>query len=80
MKKKLCLTIAIVMLILVSAFSCFAETSETRSVKTGIIGAMDEEVSSLKEAMTEENIKTIAGMELERGTSRSGSNTGYPCL
>ena len=61
MKAKLCLTIA--MLILVSAFSCFAETNENNSIKTGIIGAMDEEVATLKEALTEENIKTIAGME-----------------
>ena len=43
------------------------ETSENKSVKTGIIGAMDEEVASLKEALAEVNIKTIAGMEFYEG-------------
>ena len=43
------------------------ETSENKSVKTGIIGAMDEEVASLKDALAEVNIKTIAGMEFYEG-------------
>ena len=35
---------------------------------TGIIGAMDEEVSTLKEAMTDKKTTTIAGMEFCEGT------------
>ncbi len=34
---------------------------------TGVIGAMEEEVASLKEAMTEKGIVTLAGMEFCRG-------------
>ena len=43
------------------------EPSENKSVKTGIIGAMDEEVASLKEALADVNIKTIGGMEFHEG-------------
>ena len=36
--------------------------------KTGIIGAMEEEVASLKSAMTSTSTRTIAGMEFFEGT------------
>ena len=36
-------------------------------VKTGIIGAMDEEVASLQEAMTDASVQTVAGMEFHEG-------------
>ena len=65
MKTKCCIAAVVVMLIIISAFSCFAE--ETGEIKTGIIGAMDEEVATLKEALIEENIITIAGMEFHEG-------------
>ncbi|MBQ6961899.1 MAG: 5'-methylthioadenosine/adenosylhomocysteine nucleosidase [Clostridia bacterium] len=67
MKTKFCIAAAVVLLILVSAFSCFTEADADHSIKTGIIGAMDEEVATLKEALTEENIKTIAGMAFHEG-------------
>ncbi len=38
-----------------------------KEIKTGIIGAMAEEVASLKEAMKRKRIKTIAGMEFCQG-------------
>ena len=38
-----------------------------KEVKTGIIGAMEEEVASLKEAMKRKRIKTVAGMEFCQG-------------
>ena len=37
------------------------------SVRTGIIGAMDEEVDSLKEAMTNKKVTTVGGMEYCEG-------------
>ena len=36
-------------------------------VKTGIIGAMEEEVTTLQEAMTEKNVRAIAGNEFHEG-------------
>ncbi|MBQ9827094.1 MAG: 5'-methylthioadenosine/adenosylhomocysteine nucleosidase [Lachnospiraceae bacterium] len=40
---------------------------ESGGIKTGIIGAMDEEVASLKEAMTDKKVTTIAGMDFCEG-------------
>ncbi|MBQ9263489.1 MAG: 5'-methylthioadenosine/adenosylhomocysteine nucleosidase [Clostridia bacterium] len=50
-------------------FACsgFAEANAENLVKTGIIGAMDEEVATLKEALTEETVQTVAGMEFHEG-------------
>ena len=56
---------AVVILILVSAFSCFAE--EIKPKKTGIIGAMEAEVASLTEALAEKQVSTVAGMEFYEG-------------
>ncbi len=36
-------------------------------VRIGIIGAMDEEVASLQEAMTDASVRTVAGMEFHEG-------------
>ena len=67
-KSKICLTATvIVLLMLVFTSACFAETDLTETTKTGIIGAMDEEVNSLKEALDEKRISTIAGMEFCEG-------------
>ena len=44
-----------------------SETAAVSSVKTGIIGAMDEEVNSLKEAVTDAKITSIGGMEFCEG-------------
>ena len=68
MKGKLYLTAAAaVMLILVSVFSCFAETAIIEPKKTGIIGAMEEEIASLTEALTEKQVRTVAGTEFYEG-------------
>lgn len=56
-----------VMMSLFSAVSCFAETGEDELRKTGIIGAMDEEVASLTGALTEQQVRTVAGMEFCEG-------------
>ena len=67
-KRKLSLTVTvIVLLMLVFTSACFAETDVKETAKTGIIGAMDEEVNSLKEALDEKRISTIAGMEFCEG-------------
>ena len=67
-KSKLSLAAAVaVLLMLVFPSACFAETDGKETAKTGIIGAMDEEVNSLKEALEEKRISTIAGMEFCEG-------------
>lgn len=50
-------------------FACagLAEANGDNLVKTGIIGAMDEEVATLIEALTEEKVQTIAGTEFHEG-------------
>ena len=55
------------MLLVVFGSAGFAEASADRPVKTGIIGAMDEEVDELKTAMTETNITQIARAEFYEG-------------
>lgn len=67
-KRKPILTIMVfVLLMLVFTTTCFAETDVKETAKTGIIGAMDEEVNSLKEALDEKKISTFAGMEFCEG-------------
>ena len=67
-KRKLSLTVTVlVLLMFVFTSACFAETDVKETAKTGIIGAMDEEVNSLKEALDEKRISTIAGMEFCEG-------------
>ena len=57
----------LVLLMLVFPAVCFAETGVKEAAKTGIIGAMDEEVNSLKEALEEKRSSTVAGMEFCEG-------------
>ena len=67
-KRKLSLTvIVLVLLMLAFTSTCFADTVVKETAKTGIIGAMDEEVNSLKEALEEKRVSTIAGMEFCEG-------------
>ena len=62
--------VAAVAVMMVVAFACtgVTEANTENLVKTGIIGAMDEEVATLKEALTEEKVQTIAGLQ---GISKS---------
>ena len=65
---KLGLTVTVLVLLMsVFTSTCFAETDMKDTCKTGIIGAMDEEVNSLKEALDEKRVSTIAGMEFCEG-------------
>lgn len=57
----------VTMLLLMGALSGCGQKSET-SVKTGIIGAMDEEVASLKQEVKNARITNMAGMEFCEGT------------
>ena len=67
-KRKLSLTVTVlVLLMLVFSSTCFAEAAEKETIRTGIIGAMDEEVNSLKEALEEKRVSTVAGMEFCEG-------------
>ena len=60
--------IVVIMVLLSMTVWTLAGGAETSNpVKTGIIGAMDEEVASLIDALTDDNIKTIAGMAFHEG-------------
>ena len=61
------MTAIIAVLLVVFVCAAFAETGADQPVITGIIGAMDEEVDTLKEAMTDENIRHIAGVDFHEG-------------
>ena len=63
MYKMISVAVVIVMTIVTFACTGFAEANAENLVKTGIIGTMDEEVATLKEALTEETVQTVAGME-----------------
>ena len=67
MIKKISVAALAVMMIVTFICTAFAEVHAEKPVKTGIIGAMDEEVAALKEALTEEKVQTIAGMEFHEG-------------
>ena len=70
--KRLCA--AFLCMVMISALMLCGSTGAQENVlsdgdiKTGVIGAMDEEVASLKEAMTDISVQTIAGMEFCEGT------------
>lgn len=68
MKKKL-LAIVICTVIILSGFLCagYAEDQPAGHVVTGIIGAMDEEVASLKASVENPQIAVIAGSEYCKG-------------
>ena len=65
MKKSICLILSLLLLVLVTG-GC-SNAGETTSKKIGVIGAMEEEVNSLKEALTDSQTTTIAGMEFCEG-------------
>lgn len=60
-------TAMLVALIMVFTCSCYAQAGADPSPKTGIIGAMEEEVASLIEAMTDDRVSVIAGMAFHEG-------------
>ena len=57
------------MTFLLSVFSGCSRTSDNKSgqIKTGIIGALAEEVTLLKEKMSDTKTTTVAGMEFCEG-------------
>lgn len=59
--------LAAVTLSTVLGLAGFAEAGEDDGKKTGIIGAMDEEVTVLQEALTNEEIKDVAGTQFYEG-------------
>ena len=63
-KKTICLLLALLLVILMNGCGSAGRGSQE---KTGIIGAMDEEVASLKTALTSPKTKTVAGMEFCEG-------------
>ena len=68
-KRKLSLTVTVlVLLMLVFTSTCFAETDLTETTKTGIIGAMDEEVNKLKEALCDVEVAEYAAMSFYSGS------------
>ena len=54
-------------LVLILVISGCSSAPKTTSDRVGIIGAMEEEVNSLKEAITDKKTSTIAGMEFCEG-------------
>ena len=65
MKKTICLILSMLFFALV--IGEYSSADGTVSEKTGIIGAMEEEVNSLKEALSDSKVTTIAGMEFCEG-------------
>ena len=65
MKKKICLMLSALLLALVIAGCSNADGAA--SDKIGIIGAMEEEVTPLKEALTDAKTTNVAGMEFCEG-------------
>ncbi len=65
MKKMIGLILSAMLLVLV--FGGCSTPGESTSEKIGIIGAMEEEVASLKDALTDSKTTTIAGMEFCEG-------------
>ena len=57
----------IVAFILVFGVSGFSEAIDSASIKTGIIGAMVEEVATLQDALTDDFVQTIGDMEFHEG-------------
>lgn len=65
-KQRVIMSLLLALLLFVSVFPGCAAKAEP-SGKTGIIGAMDEEVDSLKEALTEAKTTSIGGMDFYEG-------------
>ncbi len=68
MKKHIKFTGLFLIVLLAALMISGCGTRNEAAFKTGIIGAMDEEVNSLKEAIKNEKITSIAGMEFCEGT------------
>jgi len=66
-KLRTVLSLLLAALLIVAAFPDCNTRAES-SVKTGIIGAMDEEVDSLKKAVSDAKTRSIGGMEFCEGT------------
>jgi adenosylhomocysteine nucleosidase len=60
-------TALIVVFIFVFGVNGFSEAIESSSIKTGIIGAMVEEVATLQDELTDDIVQTIGGMEFHDG-------------
>ena len=58
---------ALVTFTMVFTCPCYAQSSAEPSPKIGIIGAMEEEVALLIEAMTDDRVSVIAGMTFHEG-------------
>jgi len=68
MNNRICsLIAALATLMMVFTGPCCARAGASPSPKTGIIGAMEEEVASLIEAMTDDRVSVIAGMAFHEG-------------
>ena len=65
MKKNICLLLSVLLFVLV--FSVRGNAAEAAAEKTGIIGAMEEEVALLKESLTDPIIASASGMEFWEG-------------
>ena len=73
MKKLVSLTLALLLVLTVFEGLSLAVAENVKAGKAepkrfGIIGAMDEEIASLTEAMTEPQIRAVAGMDFYEGT------------
>ena len=67
MKNKM-ISISLMITVFLIAFVCTGNSIKAEaSMKTGIIGAMDEEVDILKESVTDAKVTRIAGMEFCEG-------------
>lgn len=66
-KQRAMISLLLAVLLLASSFPGCGAKAES-SVKTGIIGAMDEEVDTLKNALSGAKITTIGGMDFCEGT------------
>lgn len=62
-----CIIAVLVLLFTILSVSCCAESGGTPLHRTGVIGAMDEEVATLIAALTEDHVQTVAGMEFHEG-------------
>ena len=61
-------TVAVALMLLIALLCAGVATAEeNKPVRTGIIGAMDEEVASLRKDLTEQRVQMIAGMEFFEG-------------
>ena len=77
-KSKMFMKLLLAALLFVTPISGSAEASEA-PLKTGIIGAMDEEVRTLKSAVTNPKTTTLAGVEFCEGTLDGATVVSVEC-